>query len=173
MRENFYNKKGHTLVFAALFIPVLLILTGLIIDGGILFLRKAQLQLMADNGASAGISIVSDLMTEIVDSKLALDPELSPPENVLTMIDDLDRISLSQSSLPRSTAETYIYENNTKNLELTEEDIAYPYNYSPGDNTLSIKITLETNHVFYFTSILNIESKEITAESISSIRIKN
>jgi|GEM_PF-5008725 len=166
------KKNGHVLIFAAFFIPILIILSGLIIDGGILFVRKAQLQLIVDNAASAGISILTDEMLEIIDQKTTLYPDINTQKNPLSMIDDNDRITLSQSTKPRSLTETYIHNNNTQRLEFTDYVITYPYNYTSGDSTISLKVEIATEHSFYFTSVIGINSQAITAEAISSIRIK-
>lgn len=153
-------------------IPAVLILTGLVIDGGMVFVKKAKLQSIADNAANAGASMVGDEIVDIVNAKLAADPEFEVPENILDALDDTDRDQLAASSGPKSKASEYITLNNSNNFNLNQEDIVFPYNYSPGDSNISIKIDLGTIHELYFTSMLGIQNQQVTAESIALIGIK-
>ena len=50
----FCNKRGQTLVFFALLLPVLMGLTGLVVDVGTLYVEKARLQSSVDAAAAAG-----------------------------------------------------------------------------------------------------------------------
>lgn len=152
MYKKISNKQAHTVTFVALFIPILMILAGLTIDGGMLFVKKAELQLIADNAASAGISILTDEMLE--------------------MTEDSEQDTLSNSRSPIITAYDFIDKNNTNSIEFDDKNIIYPYNYNSGDSNISIKVELTTKNIFYFTSVLGLNEKPISAESIASIQIK-
>lgn len=52
--DNFKKRDGQVLVLAAVLLPVLLGMAALVIDVGVLYITKSQLQTAADQGALAG-----------------------------------------------------------------------------------------------------------------------
>ncbi len=149
----------------------MLILTGLVVDGGMIFVKKAQLQSIADSAVNAGISVSGDEIVDIVEAMAAQDPEFEAPENIVDALSNDDRAVLAASTGPSQMAENYIDLNNYDNLALSPQDITFPYNYTVGDDTLSMKIELGTTHELYFGSMMGIETQFISAESMSSINI--
>lgn len=169
--ENIRNKSANAVTLTIIMVPTVLILTGLVIDGGTLFVKKAQLQSMADNATAAGISITGDEIVDIVEAMAAADPEFEIPENIVDALEDEDRVVLALSTGPAAKAEEYIDLNNFGNLTLSVRNVIFPYDYTVGDDTLSIRVELETVHDLYFGQIMNISSETVTAESMSSISI--
>ena len=171
LREYIGGRKGNAMGLTMIMVPTVLILTGLVIDGGMLFVKKAQLQSIADSAVNAGISVTGDEIVDIVEAMAAEDPEFEVPENIVDALSDDDRAVLAASTGPAQTAENYIDLNNYDNLALSPEDVIFPYNYTVGDDTLSMKIELGTVHELYFGSMLGIETQFISAESMSFITI--
>lgn len=149
MRKKFTSKNANALTFAVLMIPMLLVLAGLIIDGGYLFIRKAQLQSIADHSANAGISMIGDLL---------LDPTTTTD-------------SILASEAPEAKAYEYIRKNNIDELDFTERDATYPYEYVEGNPQVAVKVTLAVDHTLYFAPMFGVEIQEISAEALSSITI--
>jgi len=54
LKGLFKKREGQVLVLAAVLLPVLLGMAALVIDGGVLYITKSQLQTAADQGALAG-----------------------------------------------------------------------------------------------------------------------
>ncbi|MBT6068960.1 hypothetical protein HOG48_04355 [Candidatus Peregrinibacteria bacterium] len=170
--QELKSKKASALTIAIIMIPVVLILTGLVIDGGMVFVKKAKLQSIADSAANAGLSMIGDEIVDIVNAKLAANPDYEAPEDILDALDDTDRAALAASASPKNKAEEYIILNNTNDFEFSTQDIEFPYNYSPGDSNISIRIDLSSVHELYFSPMLGIETQELSAESISLIGIQ-
>lgn len=169
--RNIMGKNANAVTIAIIMVPTVLLLTGLVIDGGTLFVKKAQLQSMADNATAAGISITGDEIVDIVEAMVAADPEFEMPENIVDALSDEDRAVLAASIGPAAKAEEYIVLNNFGNLTLSVRNVIFPYDYTVGNDTLSIRVELETVHDLYFGQIMNISSETVTAESMSSISI--
>lgn len=169
--ENIKSRGANALTIAIIMVPVILILTGLVIDGGMVFVKKAQLQSMADNAVNAGISVTGDEIVDIVEAMAAADPEFEEPENIVDALSDSDRAALAASTGPTAKAEEYIDLNNFGDLTLSTRKVIFPYNYTVGNDTLSMRIELETVHNLYFSQMLDTETEVVTAESISAINI--
>lgn len=169
--ENIRKKSANAVTLTIIMVPTVLLLTGLVIDGGMLFVKKAQLQSMADNATAAGISITGDEIVDIVEAMAAEDPDFEMPENIVDALSDEDRAVLAASTGPKATADDYIDLNNFGNLTLPVRHVIFPYNYTVGDDTLSVRVELETVHDLYFGQIMNIPTETVTAESMSSISI--
>lgn len=169
--KNIKSRRANAVTLAIIMIPTVLILTGLVVDGGMLFVKKAQLQSMADNATAAGISITGDEIVDMVEAMAAEDPEFEIPENIVDALSDEDRAVLAASTGPAAKAEEYVDLNNFGNLTLSVRNVIFPYDYTGGDDTISIKIELETVHNMYFGSMLGIETETVSSESMSLINI--
>lgn len=165
------KKKANAIAITMIMVPVVLILMGLVVDGGMVFVKKAQLQSIADNASAAGISVTGDEIVDMVAAMAAADPEFETPENIVDALSDGDRAALAASTGPSSKAEEYIDLNNYDNLTLSPRSVIFPYDYTVGDDTLSMKVELGTVHELYFSPMLNIETELVTAESVSAINI--
>lgn len=169
--ENIKSRGANAVTIAIIMVPTVLLLTGLVIDGGTLFVKKAQLQSMADNATAAGISITGDEIVDIIEAMAAADTEFEMPENIVDALSDEDRAVLAASTGPAAKAEEYIDLNNFGNLTLSVRNVIFPYDYTVGNDTLAIRVELETVHDLYFGQIMNISEETVTAESMSSISI--
>lgn len=171
IKRFFYASQGNILALFALCLPIILMLTALVIDGGRMLVTKARMQNTIDAAAAAGASVISDEIVNIVQIKKEANPELEIPDDITELLNNDDRNTLLDLDEVRETIHTYLAVNNTISLDDNELTIDYPFDFSIGDPTIGIQITWRVPANLQFTEITQTENTFIEAETLSTVRI--
>lgn len=169
---NIIHNKGSVLTLFLLFFPVFLILAGLVIDGGRMFVSKAQMQSMIDSATNAGISVIGDEIVRRVEEKKAINPELVIPSNLASLLNDEERESIAELPEVLETVHAYLDANNYLNFFLEDIEVVYPYRYASDDYYIQLKILWDYEIPLYFSAFLPVSEVRIHSESLSSLPIR-
>ncbi|OGJ44501.1 hypothetical protein A2263_05625 [Candidatus Peregrinibacteria bacterium RIFOXYA2_FULL_33_21] len=171
---HFKKHKANILVLTVLSMAIIMMLFGVIIDLGQSYLTKAKIQTIADHSASAGATVVGDMILKAAENNLVSDPSLQNIENSLLLItkDDIEDI-VSDKSRVTDEVKKYISLNSQSNhLQVENYEIIYPYDYYQGNSKIMTKVIIKKDQNFFFAKLLNKNKITITAEAISSMPIK-
>lgn len=132
-----HDQRGVVAVLAALFLPVVLLLLAVLVDAGLLMVRREKLKATAVFAAQAGGTMVSDI---IVEKATAHNPPPDATDPLLYLTDD-DRVAIGSDPRVGAAVQTYIDANRAGIAEAPTVTIRYP------DNTISCTGTRDEKHM--------------------------
>lgn len=143
------GRRGKILVLLVLLLPVLLGITGLVIDGGLLMAAHRQTQNSADSGARAAALVLRQQLALGVTSTAVLTP------------------------LFEAAADSYVTKNLTAsyNNTYTTPVVTYPPATGPyAGDTKYVEVNVTSNCSTYFMRVLGITQREVKARAVAGLR---
>lgn len=176
------NDQGIVTVLFALLLPVMMAMFALVIDGGNLYIRHAELQFLAQQSSSSGLLAFSKVIeTRAEQNKLAactvIFPALPPPicssSNSFNFVSDNEILSLYADmtiqnkikNISQDFAQDY-----DPQLKITNTNIQSSFGdgFHLGDDVILLKITLEETPDRFLTNFLP-GNPMIKIESVSKL----
>lgn len=160
------------LVFLAMLLPVLLLMTVLVIDGGRRYIRFAELKYLASSAAHSGMIEVSNLLTQRATANfLTVCAEAPPPEfcssqNIYAFLttDEIDQIIQNPSTRSKIFSNVLAYAKSfdpqTRDpIKEAEVSMVFPMNYTYGGPVVTLKVDLIDQETLIFNTFLTQQGK--------------
>ncbi len=169
-----YKKEATTLLFITIILFLLIIMLGLSVNIGSIYLHFAKLQAICDNASHSGSTVVSDMIAKKADNYINENPE-AETLNALDLLTEADIAEIAENyNEIANIVLTYIDINaQSNNINNYSYEIIYPYNYTDSDKEIFTKVILHQELNLLLGDLFEIENLKITVESINSIRIRN
>ena len=179
------KEEGSTLVIVALALASLLIVFAFLLDVGSGFLIQHRLQVMADNGADAGMSELANFIAQKASERWTIihENDKHPPprpnrENPLSILTQEDRDALLSEGFGRVDAAVRRYvslnqASNTQNIGLlvVEYPLTGSVSCSGGSSMVRLRVSIELNHAYVFDRLLTPSSKLIRVQSYQTMNL--
>ncbi len=185
--------RGQALIIVAVALTVGLLVLALAVDGGRIYLERAELRRSAQASADAGIGWVSERMVTLVvprQTEAALRAPCMPdgdfgsesasctatpePKDISHWLTDDDRATLVAPAV-RATAQAIAQEYAERNgvrrsdPEVTAFHVRYPYGYDPDGPSLRMWVQLRRKTVILLAGLLGESFVELPAEGLSEV----
>jgi hypothetical protein len=187
------NNRGQVVVVMAIVLMVALLLLALGVDGGRLYLARAELRRGAQAAADAGIGYVADAMVTLAVPRQTEAAGLPPcvpdgdfgadggvctatpePAAIQHWLSDDDRATLAGPEVQATAqgiAANYANLNSIVPGEAGVEalDLDYPQHYEPEDERLTFSVTITRQMVILLAGLLDREWVQLQVEARSQI----
>ena len=166
------NQKGSIIVLFAIFLPIILGFFLLLIDGGLLQIRKAELNTIAHSATEYGLSKVADQIVELAEAHCHKDCQNPDPKSYLDQNDIYILTHQPFISKITNSVTSFITSNlKTSSLTTNQITINYPYNLESPAKNLRLQVSLQDSVEPRFGKIFSLQPKTITTKSLSKISL--
>ena len=166
------NQSGNIITLFAIFLPIILGFFLLVIDGGLLQIRKAELSTVAHSAAEYGLSQVADKIVELAEIHCSENCKNSDPKSYLNQNDIYILTHQPFTSQIENSVQNFILTNSkTSSLTTSQITIHYPYNLNNPTKNLQLYISLTDPIDLQFGKIFSLQPKNITTKSLVKISL--
>jgi len=177
------DDKGLVLGVTALALPLFLLIGTLVVQGGQLYIRQAQLQFVARQAANSSLIPVSNLLKVRAEQNYQATCAVDLPPSICSSDDLFDFLSLAQIqvilaesstySLVQTEAQSFVEITDPAALLSSDElTVEFPYNYD-GGTTAVARVGIEEPQTAWFGNLLRPENYRLKVEAHSFLKLNN
>ncbi len=166
------NQNGNIITLFAIFLPIILGFFLLLIDGGLLQIRKAELSTVANSASEYGLSQVADKIVELAEIHCHENCQNPDPKSYLDQNDIYILTHQPFTSEIKNSVTDFVTDNEkTSSLTIEQITIDYPHNFDPLVKDLKLRVSLTDSPDIRFRKIFSLQNKTITIQSLTKISL--